>query len=105
MMTLMRVEAVGNAVCAFSKALWAPLCASITPAASIRSVSWLPPPCGFNSPRAFIETAQANRAEVQIPFPIVDRFEPNRFANQDGTHDGGLRVPPHDARRRHAADF
>src|SRR2546423_14704196 len=102
-MTTMRVDAVGNALFAFSKEFVDAVCGPTTPAASTRALT-LPMslPRGFDPPRAFIESSQPNRAEVQIPFAVVDRFEANGFTDQDRTHDGGFRVPPHHAGRRHA---
>src|SRR5689334_7906197 len=101
-----RVGAVGNAFLAFSKEGVDAFCASTAPAASIRGLTLsLPATRRFNPPRALIKSAQSNRAEVEIPFAIVDRFESNRFANQDGAHHGGSRVPPHHAGRGHATHF
>src|SRR6188474_971278 len=105
MMTLMRVGAVGNAVSAFSKALWAPLCASTTPAASMRSESSLSPPRGLNPSGPFIEAAEANRTEMEIPLAVIHGLQPNPFADQHRTDHDRLRVPRHHARRGHAAYF
>src|SRR5688500_17173121 len=105
MMTLMRVGAVGNAVSAFSKTLWAPLCASTTSAASMRPASSLAPPRGLNPSGPFIEAAEPNRTEMEIPLAVVDRLQPNPFADQHRTDHDRLRVPRHHARRRHAAHF
>jgi hypothetical protein len=101
----MRVGAVGNAVCAFSKVLWAPLCASTTPAASMRSASSLAPPCGLNPSGPFIEAAEPHWTEMEIPLAVVHGFQPNPFADQHRTDHDGLRVPRHHARRRYAAHF
>src|SRR5688572_33508692 len=105
MIPILRVGAVGNALSAFSKALWAPLCASTTPAASRRSASSLPSPGRLNSARSFIEPSKPNRAEVEVPLAVVDRFEADRLTDQHRADHPWLRVPPHDARRGHAAQF
>src|SRR5262245_23057548 len=80
--SLMRVGAVENAFCAFSKELVDAFCASTAPAASMRALS----PCrmahGRQRPRALIEARQSQGGEVQHPDTIVDFFEADGLAGE-----------------------
>ena len=105
MPTTLRVGAVGNAFFAFSKECVDAFSASTAPTASTRRSDLSPSSRRGNSPGAFIESSQPNRAEVEIPFAIINRFEPNRFTDQHRTDDRGSRVPPHHAGRRDTAEL
>src|SRR6476661_5984158 len=101
----LRVGAVGNARFAFSKEGVDAFCASTAPAASTRCSDLPPSSRRDNATRAFIESSQPDRPEVEIPFAIINRFEPNGFPDQHGTDDRRFRVPPHHAGRRNAAQL
>src|SRR5438132_8325354 len=91
----LRVGAVGNARFAFSKECVDAFCASTAPAASIRRSDLSRSSRRDNSPRAFIESSQPDRPEVEIPFAIINRFQANGFPDEHGTDDRRFRVPPH----------
>src|SRR5436190_18916936 len=106
MIPMMRVGAVRNAFCAFCKdrvgALWASTC----PAASTRGSSPSPPDAGWLEPLApFIETPEPHGAKVQVPDPIIDRFEADRLTPQDRADADHARVPRNRATRADASDF
>src|ERR671922_634430 len=95
--TSMRVGAVGNAFCAFSKELVDAVCASTAPAASTRGISSGPPNAsGFDAMATFIQTAQTDGTEIQVPESLVNRFKPDILVNQDGA-DGEHTAAPRDA--------
>src|SRR5687767_10098076 len=98
MLMMMRVGAVGNACCAFSKAFVGAVLASTMPAASTRRSSSLTASGRLNPSRSLIEATQPDGTEMQVPLPIIDRFEADRFADQHRADDDIARVPRHDAR-------
>src|SRR5438132_1123519 len=105
--TSMRVGAVGNACCAFSKDLVGAFSASTGPAASTRRRSSVPPPSAgrLDAVPAFVETPQPHRAKVQVPDSVVDGLHPNRFVDQHGAHRQLTRVPGNGARHADTANF
>src|SRR5437899_3484505 len=104
--TSMRVEAVGNACCAFSKERVDACWASTDPAASTRGCSSPPPDARrFDPPAPFVQAAESNGAKMEIPEAVVDRLEADVFPDQDGTHGHGARVPRHRAAGADAPNF
>src|SRR6187200_3748045 len=101
----MRVGAVENAGCAFSKTLVDASCASTGAAASTRDLL-SGPTVGWRDPAdALVESTEANRPEVQIPFAIIDRFQADVFTDQHGTDDDVTRLPRHHAWGMHPSAF
>src|SRR5438132_302765 len=105
--TSMRVGAVGNAFCAFSKELVGAFCASTAPAASTRRISSGPSPyaSGFDAVPPFIETHKTNGPEMEIPNAVVDGLETDVLVRQYGADGQHPRLPGDGARGTDAAEF
>src|SRR5207249_9437154 len=91
---MMRVGAVGNAFCAFSKDLVGAFCASTGPAASTRRISSSSPDAsGLDPMTMFIEASQPNRSEMQIPETVIDGLEADLLMDQHGADGKHARWP------------
>src|SRR6266516_6187612 len=104
---MMRVGAVGNAVCAFSKDLVGAFCASTGPDDSTRRMSSSTPPYArrLDTMTTFIEASQTNGPELQIPEPVIDGLQSDRFVDQHGADGQHAGLPGDRARGTDASDF
>src|SRR6187402_2739782 len=104
-MAMRRVEACGKrGLGVFQGDVGAALCVHVSGSFHTPKSSH-PRSRGHDPVMPFVESTEPNWPEMDVPFAVVDRFEPDVFANENGADGDISRVPRHVARRANAADF